>query len=175
MSDYVYESGMSTKRRRQRRTALTLLLTLLFLFGAFWWAWSYIRDGGEGAGATPTPSATAPPTPTATCIAGNDPKGVLINVYNATNRSGLARRSADQLTAAGFQVGAVANDPAGQAVEGVLQLRHGPEGAPFAAAFKEYYQPVAELAAIERAGTDLDLVLGNAFEDFTAFPALPPC
>ena len=118
---------------------------------------------------------TTPATVTATCIAGNDPKGVLINVYNATNRSGLARRSADQLAAAGFQVGAVANDPSGQPVEGILQLRHGPEGAPFAAAFKEYYQPAAELVAVEKAGAELDLVLGNAFEDFTAFPALPPC
>ena len=175
MSDYVYESGMSTKRRRQRRTAITLLLTTLFLFGAFWWAWSYIRDGDGEAVATPTPSATAPATPTATCIAGNDPKGVRINVYNATDRGGLARSSAEQLTAAGFTVGEVANDPVGQPVEGVLQLRHGAEGAPFAAAFKEYYQPVVELVPVERAGTDLDLVIGNGFEAFTAFPALPPC
>ena len=177
MSDYVYESGMSTKRRRQRRTAITLLLTLLFLFGAFWWAWSYIRDGDGSTTATPTASATPTPatTLTATCIAGNDPKAVTINVYNATDRSGLARRSADQLAAAGFSVGAVANDPQGQVVEGVLLLRHGAEGAPFAAAFKEYYQPVTELAPVERPGTELDLVLGNAFEDFTAFPTLPPC
>lgn len=175
MSDYVYESGMSTKRRRQRRTAITLLLTLLFLFGAFWWAWSYIRDGDGSATATPTASPMPTTTPTATCIAGNDPKAVTINVYNATDRSGLARRSADQLAAAGFIVGAVANDPQGQVVEGVLLLRHGAEGAPFAAAFKEYYQPVTELAPVERPGTDLDLVLGNAFEDFAAFPTLPPC
>lgn len=173
MSDYVYESGLSTKRRRQRRTAVTLLLTLLFLFGAFWWAWSYIRDGGEGA-ATGVPT-TSPSTPTATCITGEDPKTVTINVYNATNRSGLARGSADQLTAAGFTVGTVANDPLGAQVETALQLRHGPAGEPFATAFKEYYQPVAELVPVEREGTELDLVLGNQFEALAAFADLPAC
>ncbi|MCA1780740.1 MAG: LytR C-terminal domain-containing protein [Dermatophilaceae bacterium] len=177
MSDYVYESGISTKRRRQRRTAVTLLLTLLFLFGAFWWAWSYIRDdgGGVAAGTAPTASPTAPATPTATCVAANDPKTVTINVYNATNRSGLARSSADQLEGAGFTLGSVANDPEAQQVEAALQLRHGPEAEPFATAFKEYYQPTVELVPVEREGTALDLVLGNAFEDLAAFPDLPPC
>jgi hypothetical protein len=175
MSDYVYESGLSTRRRKQRRTAITLLLTVILLFGAFWWAWSYIRDGDAAPAPAATVSPTAKPSPTATCIAGEDPKTVTVNVYNATNRSGLARQTADQLEAAGFTVGTVANDPAGQPVEAAVQLRHGPEGEPFAVAFRDYYQPTVELTAVEREGTDLDLVLGDAFEALPAFTDLPPC
>ena len=168
MSDYVYESGLSTKRRRQRRTAITLLLTALLLFSAFWWAWSYIRTGGES-------SASATPTSTLTPGACADPTTITINVYNATNRSGLARTAADALTAAGFSVGRVANDPENKSLPGNAEVRFGPEGEPYAVAFREDYGQAVSLAPTERNGTSIDVVLGDTFTGWAPFPETPPC
>ncbi|MBC7309162.1 MAG: LytR C-terminal domain-containing protein [Tetrasphaera sp.] len=170
MSDYVYESGLSTKRRRQRRTAITLLLTALLLFSAFWWAWSYIRTGGES-------SASASPTSTSTLTPGAcaDPTTITVNVYNATNRSGLARTAADALTAAGFTVGRVANDPENKSLPGNAEVRFGPAGEPYAVAFREDYGQAVSLAPTERNGTSIDVVLGDTFTGWAPFPETPPC
>lgn len=167
MSDYVYESGLSTKRRRQRRTAITLVLTLLLLFSAFWWAWSYIR-GGE-------PSASDSPTGTPTVGACADPKAVTINVYNATDRAGLARTAADSLQAAGFTVGRVANDPENKDLPGNVEVRYGPDGEGYAVTFSESYGQRVSLARGDREGTSLDVVLGDSFTGWAPFPETPPC
>lgn len=162
MSDYVYESGMSTKRRRQRRTAITLLLTLLLLFGAFWWAWSYMReDGGEQTAPAPTG-----------CV---DARAAVFNVYNATSRSGLARSAAEALTAAGFNVGKVANDPENKALPGQVEIRFGPSGEPFATSFRDDYGQAVSMTPVEREDTTLDVVLGDAFEAWNEFPETGPC
>jgi rhodanese-related sulfurtransferase len=169
MSDYVYESGMSTKRRRQRRTAITLLLTLLFLFGAFWWAWSYIRDGGEDASATPEPTATS------TCGFA-DPRATTVNVYNSTGRSGLAGTAATTLREQGFTIGEVANDPLDKDLPGFIELRFGAEGQPYAEAFRDYFESRVSLTPIDRADAELDVVLGDGFTTFTEDPVgLPTC
>ncbi|HHU08774.1 MAG TPA: LytR C-terminal domain-containing protein [Intrasporangiaceae bacterium] len=163
MSDYVYESGMSTKRRRQRRTAITMLLTLLLLFGAFWWAWAYMRDGEAESGGKTTESG---------CI---DAKAATFNVYNATNRSGLARSAADALTAAGFKVGKVANDPERKKLPGHVEIRFGPAGKPYATSFKQDYGQSVSMTPVERDGSTLDVVLGDAFQEWNEFPEKGPC
>jgi len=167
MSDYVYESGLSTKRRRQRRTAVTLLLTLLFLFGAFWWAWSYIRDGGEGA---------TPPTETAgSCEAVADPRGVTVNVYNGTTINGLAGRVSNELKERGFTVGEVGNDPLGTDIPQPAELRYGDEGRPYAAIMKTIVEEPS-LRPDGRADDTLDFVLGNGYTELLPPPAgLPSC
>ena len=168
MSDYVYESGISSRRRRQRRTAITLLLTMLFLGGAFYWAWSYIRDGGPG-GAAATPGATS------TCSF-TDPRVVTVNVYNSTNKAGLAGAAAAMLREDGFNVGSVANDPLDRDLPGFIELRYGLDGAPFAQAYKNYFQTRVSLFPVEREGTDLDLVLGDGFDSFDPPPGeIPTC
>lgn len=168
MSDYVLESGMSTKRRQQRRTAITLILTLLLLFGAFWWAWSYIRDGD--ATAAPTESITHTP---GECV---DPKTVTINVYNGTNRAGLARTSADTLKAAGFKIGKVENWPDDKEVKSFAVLRFGPLAEGAATAFAEHYgQPVKLLPIEKMEGTTMYLILGQKFDGWAEFPEEPAC
>jgi hypothetical protein len=168
MSDYVYESGISSRRRRQRRTAITLLLTLLFLGGAFYWAWSYIRDGGTGE-AGPNPGGTS------TCSFA-DPRQVTVNVYNSTGRAGLAGAAAAQLTDEGFTVGDVANDPLERELPGFIELRYGLDGAAYAQAYKTYFQTRVSLFPVEREGTDLDVVLGDGFNTFDPPPGeIPAC
>ena len=168
MSDYVYESGLSTKRRRQRRTAVTLLLTMLFLFGAFWWAWSYIRDDGEGASATPTATSTS-------CEGVADPRDVTVNVYNATSIGGLAGRVTEELTKRGFTLGAVQNDPLDAAITATAELRYGDEGRPYAAVLKTIVE-APNLRPDGRPDNSVDLVLGAGFTELLPSPAgLPSC
>ena len=171
MSEYLYESGMSTQRRKQRRTAITILLTLLLIFGAFWWAWAYIRGDEEPVAGDET---TAPAGPAATdCV---DAKAVTFNVYNSTGRAGLARTAADALTAAGFTVGAVANDPENKDLPGNVEIRFGPEGEPFATSFRDDYgQDVSPTKDDARTGTAVDVVLGDTFSGWAAFPEAGPC
>lgn len=169
MSDYVYESGLSTKRRRQRRTAITLVLTLLLLFSAFWWAWSYIRDGdGTTAAAEPTETAT-------TCSGAADPRDITVNVYNATQVTGLAGRIANQLEERGFTVGTVSNDPLGETVEAPAALRYGDAGEPYAAVLKTIVDEPS-LHPDSRTDTAVDFVLGNGFAELNPVPAgIPSC
>lgn len=165
MSDYVYESGLSTKRRRQRRTAITLVLTLLLLFSAFWWAWSYIRNGDE---TTPTVQPTGN-----TCEGAADPRDVTVNVYNATQISGLAGRIANELKDRGFTVGTVSNDPLRETVEAPAALRYGDAGRPYAAVLKTIVNEPG-LHPDTRTDTAVDFVLGNGFTELNPVPAGTP-
>jgi len=172
MSDYVYESGLSTKRRRQRRTAITLLLTVLLLFSAFWWAWSYIRSGGDGATAVAEPTSTATAT---TCSGAADPRDVTINVYNATQVTGLAGRVANELKSRGYTIGTVSNDPLQATVEAPAALRYGDAGRPYAAILKTIVDEPA-LHPDGRPDTAVDFVLGDGFTELNPQPAgIPTC
>ncbi|MDO5502569.1 MAG: LytR C-terminal domain-containing protein [Actinomycetia bacterium] len=168
MSDYVYESGMSTQRRRQRRTAITLILTLLLLFGAFWWAWAYMREG-DPATVSPTQTPTNGVTAGA-CDPSRDPREVTINVYNASNRSGLAGRIADELRERGFTVGRIANDPLGAAFAQPVQVRYGEPGLFQAATLRDIVEG-EQVIRDERTTTELDLVLGQNFVELNPPPA----
>lgn len=164
MSDYVYESGMSTKRRRQRRTAITMLLTLLLLFSAFWWAWSYMRADDSVANPGPTT------TPTSSCEGIADPRKVTVNVYNATTTTGLAGRVAGELKDRGFTVGTVANDPMRATIDAPGALRYGDEGRPYATIFKTIIDdPV--LLPDTRTDDSVDLVIGDTFTKLNDPPA----
>lgn len=97
------------------------------------------------------------------------PKKVRVNVYNATEISGLASKTARDLKKRGFVIKEVANDPAGLPIEGVARIRYGPKGAK-RAELLSYYVPGAELVELERPGTKVDLALG---EGFTFIPPQP--
>lgn len=116
MSDEYYGQSAEARARR-RRAVITLLLALLMIFFAVWYAMSYIR-ADQGAGST---SASVPARPACT----SSPQQVQVNVYNATNRDGLAARVAAQLKDRGFVVKTVANDPKKRTVTGRGELRYG--------------------------------------------------
>lgn len=99
---------------------ITILLVLLLLFFAAWYALSYIR-ADQSARATTTATSDSP-----TCALA--PSRVEVNVYNATNREGLATQVARDLKKRGFVIKTVANDPKQVEVTGRGQLRHGPNG-----------------------------------------------
>ena len=154
---YIVESGASTSRRsRRRRAVITLLLVALMLFFAFWYAYSYYRASGRPAAAT-VPACTAAPA-----AAAPKPANITVNVYNATDRNGLAAGTATQLRARGFVVATVANDPLQRTVAGAAEVRYGASGA---AKAKVVLALVKGSKGVKDARTDasVDLVLGERF------------
>ncbi len=91
---------------------------------------------------------------------------VSINVYNSTNRVGLAGDTADVMRARGFIVKKVANDPKTPKVAGVGEIRYGPK-AEAAAQLLTYYLPGAELVPLGRTGKNVDFVVGKQFDAVT--------
>ena len=103
------------------------------------------------------------------------PSEVSVNVYNTTYKTGLAKVVGDQVKARGFKVKEVSNDPLRTMQMGVAVIRYGEEG-DLAAALLKGHLPGAELRKDTRAGTTVDLVLGNEFTalaDLADVPRLP--
>lgn len=157
-------TGLDQRPGRRRRPVATTFLVLLMmgvLFGATYFGIRLLR--GDPA---PTPVA-ASPTPCVTTtvqpgLALPKPATVTVNVFNATDRSGLARTTADELGRRGFGIGSIANDPLGATIAGVGEVRHGPDGLA-GAQLVTYYVPGAVLVADARTGSTVDLVLGETF------------
>jgi hypothetical protein len=159
---YVVESGASrSKRARRRRTLITLGIVALLLFFAFWYAYSYFQDSGK-AGAAPTPTCTATAT-------SRVPAQVTVNVYNATDRTGLAAKTASDVRKRGFKVSAVSNDPLQRQVAIAAEVRYGTTGT---ASAKLVLGLVKGAKAVKDSRTDssVDLVLGAKFTALTPPP-----
>jgi LytR cell envelope-related transcriptional attenuator len=91
------------------------------------------------------------------------PKAITLNVYNSTNRNGLARKTANQLASRGFTIGSVKNDPTTRAVKIPAEVRYGPKGA-LAARVVVAEVIGARLVKDKRTSTDVDIALGAAFQ-----------
>ena len=111
---YMVEAGASSSRRARRRRALiTLLVVVVLLFSAFWYAYSYFEASSAPKAAGPGPTATCTGKPGAPT-----PGTTTVNVYNATQRRGLAAATATQVRKRGFLVSTVSNDPLQKTVTG---------------------------------------------------------
>lgn len=87
---------------------------------------------------------------------------VVLNVYNATNRSGLAAQVARDLKAEGFRINKVSNDPRGKRIPQVAEIRFGPNARP-AAELVEYYLAGAKMVELKRQGPRVDVALGRGY------------
>ena len=169
--EYVQESGASIHRRRQRRrSAVTLTLVTLLMLGTFAYAAAYFK--GWVGDRVPKPVAS-PACPVVTPAPALKPSAVTINVYNATNREGLAASVAKSLRTQGFKVAKVANDPLGKGIAGVGEVRHGRAGAA-GATLAATRLPGATVLTDQRAGNTIDLVLGNTFTALRPPPKVTP-
>jgi LytR cell envelope-related transcriptional attenuator len=90
------------------------------------------------------------------------PSEITMNVYNTTFRTGLASVVAKQLKGRGFKVKDVSNDPQKTLQMGTALIRYGDEG-DLAAKIVAQHVPGATLRKDERAGTIVDVVIGNAY------------
>lgn len=168
---HLNESGISIhRRRRRRRAAITLTLVGLVLVGTFAYAAVYVQGWLDTKDPKPAASSACPAvTPTATLV----PSDVTINVYNATNRNGLAASVAKSLRTQGFKIGQVANDPLGKRIPGVGEVRHGQIGAA-GATIVETRLAGARVVLDKRTDETVDLVLGNTFSVLSAPPKKAP-
>lgn len=155
--------GDRPRRGKPWATAILIILMMAVIFGGTYGAVVLLRGGGtEPAPTTTTPAVcvTVTVTPAAALP---DPAQVTVNVYNATDRAGLAKRTADELKARGFGIGTVANDPLGATIAGVGEIRYGVDGEDNALLLK-LYVPGAKLVADDRTDTTVDLALGQKFK-----------
>lgn len=169
--DYLRESGASIhRRRRRRRAAITLTLVGLLMVGTFAYAAAYFQ-GWVG---TRAPKPVASPacrvvTPARTLT----PSAVTINVYNATDRAGLAASVAKSLRTQGFKIAKVTNDPLGKPIDGVGEVRRGRTGAA-GATLAATRLSGAKVVPDKRTDDTVDLVLGNKFKALSAPPKVAP-
>jgi hypothetical protein len=90
------------------------------------------------------------------------PSEITMNVYNTTFRTGLASVVATELKGRGFKVKDVSNDPQKTLQMGTALIRYGEEG-DLAAKIVAQHLPGATLSKDGRAGTGVDVVIGNAY------------
>ncbi|MGH3740559.1 MAG: LytR C-terminal domain-containing protein [Micromonosporaceae bacterium] len=149
-----------------RVRALLVMGTLVAVAAGFV-IWAIVRDSQSVA---ERPERTCPEgaVPAATAIPA--PKKVKINVYNDTDKDGLASSVAEQLKTRGFQVGKVRNDPDPAPVKGSAELRYGPAGLGSAHLLRAYFTDAQPEPDVERTGSTVDVVLGMEFRQL-ATPA----
>jgi hypothetical protein len=91
-----------------------------------------------------------------------DKSEVVLNVYNATKRNGLAATTAREFKKEGFRINKVSNDPAGKRIPEVAEIRFGPNAVQ-AAKLVEYYLAGAKMVELNRSGPRVDVALGRGF------------
>ena len=170
--EQLHESGASIhRRRRRRRAAITLTLVALMLLGTFTYAAAYFQ-GWVGTRSVPKPVASAACQPGGP-VKALTPSTVTLNVFNSTNRVGLAASVAKSLRTLGFKVVNVTNDPLGKPISDVGEIRYGPAGTA-AAAFARTRLSGAKLVLDNRTDPSVDLVLGTKFTALTVPPKVAP-
>lgn len=100
------------------------------------------------------------------------PREITMNVYNTTFREGLASTVAKAFKQRGFKVKEVSNDPLKTLQMGTALIRYGEEG-DLAAKIVAQHVPKATLLKDGRAGTKVDVVIGNAFAELTPMAQVP--
>lgn len=146
---------------------MTVIVLLVLGIGAGAYAYSQGWLGDPDADVPVTTLPTCPPATAAPVTAAD----VHVNVYNSTSRSGLAATVATALGKRSFVVETVANDPLHANVTGTALVRYGSEGVE-AAKLVRAQVPEATMRHDKRKGTDVDLVLGDAFRRLA--PAAAP-
>lgn len=114
--------------------------------------------------ATPDPSRSLVAQPCPPPDAGPVPYDqITLNVYNGTNRVGLAAETTTELAARGLVVASTDNDPEG-AYEGATLVRAGPNALPQAYTVAAIF-PGAVVSLVGREDTTIDVTLGYDYED----------
>ena len=166
------------------RTALVLLVGLGALVAAGFIGFSLAKRGNTTSG-TPTPSTSVSTSTSQSCTprvaaatgpsgtssplsskspgALPKPKTITVNVYNSTSTGGLARKTANAMSARGFTIGTVGNDSAPKPVLGVAEVRYGPKGQQQATVVAAQVSG-AKLVLDKRKTTDVDLAVGAKFK-----------
>ncbi|WP_431043115.1 LytR C-terminal domain-containing protein [Streptomyces sp. P1-3] len=126
-------------------------------------------DGADGAG-TPSKAGKGSTSSRAATVPGKalpKPGEITVNVYNATQRTGLAKETADALKKRGFKIGQVGNAPAeyDKKVKTPGLLLGAPAAADGAFDVLGTQLPGARTKHDAREGKDVDLIIGKGFSE----------
>lgn len=156
------------------RTAIVLGILAVAVLLAFQWGWQQLTQPfGDTAAANAEPTATPSCTPAPEEIAALPaPSDIRVRVYNASGQAGVAARTAEQLTAAGFVVTTVGNDPLGKRLDGVGEIRSAPNVGKRVEQLRRYI-PGATWIKDDRPGRVLDFAIGNGFTSVETPAPLP--
>jgi LytR cell envelope-related transcriptional attenuator len=168
------EPAAHTALGRHLRSGVTLSILLAVVVGAGWYGLSSLRDEPaveDGDTTVTTNDPNACPEGQGSPAPAVAPADISVNVYNATQRNGLASATARQLREQGFVIVDVANDPLRKAVPGVAEVRAKDDS--LIAYLVLAYVPGATFASDTRTDNSVDLVVGDQFQAITV-PAAPP-
>lgn len=162
--------------RRRGRLAVGLVASVAVL-GLIGWGTLQLIDvftgGDEATAAGPKRDCATRATPSASARAAAPvkPGQITVNVLNATPRSGLAKKTADELKRRGFKIGDVGNASKefDKKVKGTGILLGPASSLNTSLPVLATQLPTAERRTeAARKGNTLDLVLGNGFKDLTS-------
>jgi hypothetical protein len=170
-------------RRRRRSRALSVILVgilALVAGAAIGWLLTH-RDpdpvapttssgcpspqvsGSGSPGTTGSPAVSGSAKPPASPKPLPSPAAITVDVFNATDRQGLAKTTAKQLEQRGFRIGDIANDPVGDPITVTAEVRYGPKGKSQAKVVAAQV-PESKLVNDKRADKSVSLALGDAFD-----------
>ncbi|WP_405691955.1 LytR C-terminal domain-containing protein [Streptomyces sp. NBC_00057] len=161
-------------RRPRRRGKLILTATTsVVALGLAGWGTLQLIDVFTGsnrkAGAADHSTDCASAKPSAPAKALPKPAKITVNIYNATPRSGLAKKAADELKKRGFTIGKVGNASAAYDKKvtgpGVLLGAPSATNGSFPVLATQLQGAVAKTDA--RKTADVDLILGTKFKAFS--------
>lgn len=162
-------TGGRSRRRRPIWVPILIVLAGIAVLFAVGFGLSRLLNDSSSSDAEAVASASAAPLPcettmvTAAEVLPRSSK-VKVNVWNATDRVGLASDVAKVLNARSFTIKKVDNDPLGAVLEGVGQIRYGVNGRANAELLAFYF-PGAILVQDDRPKKVVDIALGNAFTE----------
>jgi hypothetical protein len=162
------EDTRSPADRRHQRTVITMLVLAGLVFIAGLYAWGSITNPDE----TSDGVASAPTCQPAAPTDAPPPAEIGLNVYNATDRNGLASSIAGEMRTRGFAILDVANDPSGRVITGTAEVRAHLDSQA-AASLVMAQVPGAVFVADNRTDGTVDLVVGAAFEALAPPGAVP--
>ena len=142
---------------RAARTSLTLIFLCALVLGATLWGWSALT--------APLPKAEEAPLCEDTHVpAGTKvyPDQVVVSVFNASTRSGLASRSRALFAEQGFVAGGDGNGPRGTKV-GYAQIWSAEPDNPAVKLVKSFLGPKTPVLKGERLGEGIVVVVGPRF------------
>ncbi|MFJ4580793.1 LytR C-terminal domain-containing protein [Streptomyces echinatus] len=164
---------MRPPRRRGRLVAAAV--ASVAVLGLIGWGTLQLIDVFDG-GDNPTVAdhaadcrTKAEPAPAAQVKVLPKPGRITVNVFNATKRTGLAKKTADELRKRGFRIGSVGNAAKDydQKVKGTGLLLGSPAAQDSSLRVLGTQLAGAPVRADGRKGADLDLIIGDGFKGLT--------
>jgi len=149
-------------RRGPLPVVLAIVLALAIGAAGGWWFAGRSDTGAASPRPTTSRTCTTHPTASGKPVVLPAPAHITVNVYNATQRGGLAHLTSNVMARRGFQIGAVANDPLNKIIPAPAEIRYGPAGAK-AAKVVAAQVPHPTMVRDKRKNGIVDLVLGEGF------------